>query len=99
MQIGSRPGQQVFQDRQGGDTFLVFSPEDCMLYLYRTVDTLLCPSITAFEEEQDKPYFWAENSGMMYVLSEISQRSFEDAQTVEKAQDILEELEVYLETL
>lgn len=89
----------MFQAKQGGDTFLVFSPGDCMLYLYKTVETMLCPSITAFEADKDKPYFWSENTGMMYVLSEVSQRSFEDVKDVPDAEDILEDLEVYLESL
>ncbi len=99
MQIGSRPGQKVYQDRLGGDTFLVYSPDDTMLYLYQTVETLLCPSITAFEEEQDRPYFWAEATGMMYVLSEVSRTSFADVETVAEANEILEDMEVHIDTL
>ena len=70
-----------------------------MLYLYKTVETLLRPSIEAFAEQQDRPYFWSDSTGMMYVLSEVSQKSFADVDSVMHAQGILENMEVNLEVL
>jgi hypothetical protein len=99
LQIGSKPGEKVFRSRQGADTFLVCDMENCMLYLYKTVDTMLRPSIEAFAEQQDMPYFWSDSTGMMYVLSEVSQRSFADVDSVMHAQGILENMEVNLEAL
>lgn len=96
LQIGSKPGEQVFQARKGGDTYLVFSAEDRMLYLYTTVETMLCPSITAYEGEMNRPYFWAESTGMMSVLSEVSRCSFAHVEDVEDAKDVLEFMEVNL---
>lgn len=99
MHIGSKPGESVFQGRQGGDTFLVLSPEERMLYLYTTVETMLCPSISAFEEEMEKPYFWAEATGMMYVLSEVSRSNFAHIEDVQDAEAVLEYMEENLKTV
>jgi hypothetical protein len=89
----------VFQARQGGDSFLVYSPLDCMLYLYVVVDKLLHPSAEAVDELQDKPYFWVKRTGMIYVLSEVSQRSFGHIEDAIDAGLLLLNMEVGLETV
>lgn len=99
MQIGSKPNEHVFIARQGGDTYLVVSFDECMLYLYKTVETLLCPGITVFEEYMERPYFWSEDTGMMSVLSEVSRRSFAHIEDADDAVDVLEDMEVSLGTL
>ena len=99
MEIGSKPSEKVFQARQGGDTFLVLDIENRMLYLYKTVDTLLCPSMAAFDEHKDGLYFWSETTGMMYILSAVSEASFARMQDKEDAEHIIESLEGYLQPL
>lgn len=99
MQIGSRPGQKVFQAKLGGDTFLVCDMADCMLYLYTTVETLLKPKRKIVYELQDTPYFWVKETGMMYVLSEVSQGTFEHVEDVADANNLLEDMEVYLDAV
>lgn len=99
LQIGSKPGQRAFQAKQGGDTYLVLSQSDRMLYLYTTVETLLCPGITVFEEYADRPYFWSEDSGMMSILSEVCHSSFEHISDREDADMVLEGMEEFLEKL
>jgi len=94
LQIGSKPGQSVYQNRQGKDTFLLLDLADCMLYLYVTVDTLLQPSAEAVAELQDTPYFWVKKTQMMYVLSEGNRCNFEHIQSKEEADDIIEDMEV-----
>lgn len=99
MQIGSKPNQSVYQGRQAGDTFLVLSLDDRMLYLYQVVETLLRPSMEGFVEHQERPYFWSDTTGMMYVLSEVSMCSFDHVEDADTANSVLESMEAYLETL
>lgn len=70
-----------------------------MLYLYVTVETLLCPGITTFEEYAAQPFFWSEDSGMMSILSEISRSSFANIVDREDADIVLESLEASLGTV
>lgn len=99
MEIGSKPNQTVYQCRQGGDTFLVLSLDDRMLYLYQVVETLLRPSMEAQREAQKEPYFWSETTGMMYVLSAVSTCSFEHVEDEEDANGVLDSMEAFLSTL
>jgi hypothetical protein len=93
LQIGSKPGQQVFQRREGNDFFVVMDEPARMLYLYRTVETLLRPRLATTLEYQDKHWYWAETTGMMYILEEANSISMENA-TVDNASEYLEELEL-----
>jgi hypothetical protein len=99
LHIGSKPNQTVYQAREGGDTFLVLSLDDRMLYLYQTVETLLCPTIAACAEYGDTPFFWSETTGMMYVLSAVSTCSFEHVENVDDANEVLTSMEAFLSTL
>lgn len=87
----------LFRSRQGGDVFLVVDLTENMLYLYKTVETMLRPTIAACVEQGDRPFFWAQATGMMYVLSQVSCRSYEDIQHGYSAEEILWELESSLE--
>lgn len=99
MLIGSNPGESVYQGRTASDTFLVVNLNDCMLYLYQVVDTMLCPTTLAVGEYHDRPYFWSNTTGMMYILSPVSQCSFSQIQTADDAVGILESMEAFLETV
>jgi hypothetical protein len=70
-----------------------------MVRLYKTVETLLCPSMQAYDEHEDKPYFWAESTAMMYVLSEVSNASWAHVEDEEQAAGIVESLEGFLAPL
>ena len=93
MQIGSKPSEKVFRDRQGGDTYLVMDTEEGMLYLYVTVDTLLRPGMDVFCARQEEPYFWHEDNGMMSILSEVSRRGFANLEGQQEAEQILSMME------
>ena len=92
MQLGSKPGQMVFQRREGSDFFVVMDEQARMLYLYRTVETLLRPKLETTLQYKDMPWYWAETTGMMYVLEEANSISLQHA-TVDNASELLEELE------
>lgn len=98
MHIGSEQGQMVFQARKGGDTYLVLSTEDAMLRLYKTEETMLCPSQTAAEEYEDRPYIWSETSGMMSILSEVSRCKIDHVTDQDSAEAVLIGLEAFLHT-
>jgi hypothetical protein len=99
LHIGSKPGEKVFQGRQGGDTFLVLSLADRMLHLYQVSETLLRPSMELFEEASKQPYFWSETTGMMYVLSEVSYCSWAHVEEKEDAESVLVDMEGFLQPL
>ncbi len=99
MQIGSKPSEKVYQGKESPDTFLVVDTEEAMLYLYVTVETLLCPRMEAFCARQDEPYFWHEVNGMMSVLVEVSRRGFANLWDQQEAEGILEAMEGELQTV
>lgn len=99
MQIGSKPGQRVFRSRLGGDKFLVLDKAEEVCTLYATVDTLASPRRSSLEQYEDTPVFWAHGPGIMYILREVSSRSYEDANVPGEANAILAEMEEQLEAL
>jgi hypothetical protein len=95
----STPTHKVFQAKQGGDTFLVLDVPEHKVTLYQTVETLLHPGPDAADEWQDKPFVWAEEAGMMYVLSEVCSCDFTYVADREHADRMLESMEEMLEKL
>lgn len=99
MHIGSKPSDKVYQGKDAPDTYLVVDTEECVAYLYVTVDTLLRPGIDTFIEYQDRPYFWSETNGMMSILSEVSHSSFGHIDGQFEAEGILALMEAELKTV
>ena len=82
----------VFQHRDGGDTFLVLDTETWRVHLYVVVDRLLCPSTAAVAEYEQRPYFWHDPTGMMYILKHHSARRIGRVANVDQANVVLEKL-------
>lgn len=99
MQIGSKPSQSVYQAKRGGDRFLVLDRQDMTVHLYVTVETLLPQHASTFKQYADKPYFWVQESGMLFVLQEVQSKSYEDAFVPGNAENILAEMEEHVEQL
>jgi hypothetical protein len=99
LQIDSKPSQRVFQARHGGDTFLMLDTEACVLHLYVVVDKLLCPTMGAVDQYNDRPIFWHDSTGMMYVLREHAKAELSNDLGVDEAKRILKNLEKGLEIL
>ena len=89
----------AFQRRDGGDTFLVLDTETQKIHLYVVVERLLCPSADTVSEYEDRPYFWHDSTGMMYILEEHSVARVNRVRNVEQANVVLEKLEQGLESL
>ena len=66
----------VFQAKRGGDVFLVLDADETTVTLYATVETMLRPTSAVFLEYAGHPYYWAEETGMMYVLREVAQENY-----------------------
>lgn len=100
LQIGNEPNQRVFRSKQGGDKFLVLdkAKETCTLYV--TVETLVSPRRSTLEQYEDTPYYRAHAPGiLLYILREVSSKSYEDANVPGEANAILAEMEEQIEAL
>lgn len=73
--------------------------EGRMLHLYQTVETLLCPSIQGFEDYHNQPYYWAEATGLMYVLKEVSTGNWAHVEDIDDARDVLQGMEAFVQSL
>lgn len=93
MHIAGKPGQMVFQAKHGGDKFLVFDTVTGVLHIYVVVDKLLCPSMAAVDEYEERPYLWHDATGMMYILREHAKADVREISSVEEAESVLESLE------
>jgi hypothetical protein len=97
LQIGSKQGQRVFQSKVGADLFLQLDENDLTLRQYVVVETLLQPRADTVLSYMEKPFYWADTTGMMYVLEERGCESYAQVKTQDDALDILEDLKVNIE--
>jgi hypothetical protein len=100
LQIKTKPGESlVFQSKIGGDVIVELWLETKTLFVYRTIETMMRPSTTAFNEYAGQPYFWSAKTGMMRILKEVVRASYNDVATPEDGERIFNAVEMYVAEL